>query len=54
LLIYGTGSVRRLWTLQENEIFLEHFFAGKGTASFEIIEKLSTKDFAKLTSQLNR
>ncbi len=42
------------WTLQENEILLEHFFSGKGTASFEIVQKLSANDFATLTAQLYR
>ena len=52
-LTFGTGS-QKLWTLQENEIVLEHFFTGKGTDSLKVIHNFTVSDCQPFASQLKR
>jgi hypothetical protein len=42
------------WTLQEDEIMLKHFFAGKSDCTAQDIKNISIYDLKSLATQLNR
>ncbi len=42
------------WTLQEDQIVLEHFFAGKTDTTAQDIRDISLQDFKSLENKVNR
>jgi hypothetical protein len=61
---YGTISARYSvlssqysagrWTSEEDEVFLEHFFAGKTDSTVQDIRDISIQDFKKIEEKLCR
>jgi hypothetical protein len=49
-----TAKLTGHWTLQDDEIFLEHFFAGKIDSNAQIIRDISTKNLKELEEKLDR